>query len=694
MRPSGGRGRGWRVAGWLLLILLSCLILLRLALKSDRVLDRLRTLAVDQVNRQLNGEITLDRLEGDLLYGWTLYGLELRGEDGEKMGQLSRLEVGYHPVRLVTGLELDFLQIDSLSISLIEESPGEWNLMQLLPASDPDDQSDGLPFHIHELNLDNARMSVHSPSLPDDSLRIVDLALRAEAGYRSGEWDVSLGDLRMKVEEGRLPSGLEVAMAGGVQGEEVTLERLLVSSGRSWLQSQGSAVLAMDGRIDLEAGLDPLSVADLKAWNLAGLEKDVTADLRFSGSVNKPSMRLDLQAGSGLRQLRLEGEFEKIEQEYTLAALRMEVDELNGPELTGREETPSVDHLALDLSGSGSFADPLGSSLQGEAVLAGLSISGRPLLDHFRLGGEYQNHDLNLTGELQRGGETIRLEGSGSFPAESEPEWVVQLNGDQIDLQAWWPEVTQEVILNPQLEMNGRGLTLTEPVEVDLQLNESRILQESIDTLRLNGSFTRDSLSMHLFGRPLNGTIQVDLEASLQPESPDFQWAGQFDDLDIGRFFPVEQFPTRINGEVQGQGSGWSREALSLDAMIQLDSSQVNREWIETLQGEFHVRDERVLVSPLQIESSMVSGNVELDHHLIDLYDPRNRMEVDLELKNSTPFAPLAGVEDLQGSGTIRGRLYRSEEGELLYEGEGVLRDVVVGEFFQGVETTWEISGV
>lgn len=692
--PTSGRsGRGWRLAGWLLLLLLTGFLLLRLSLKSDWVLDRLRALAVEQVNRQLNGEIRLDRIEGDLLYGFTLHGLEVRGTDGELLGQAARLDVGYHPVRLVTGSELDLLQIDSLSIHAVEEPNGEWNFMQLY-RSPEDTSSDGFPFQIHELNLNRTRLSVVSPVLPDDSLQVSDLALRASVGYRSGEWDFALGDLRMRLRQGRLPNGLDLALAGAVQGDEVTLEKLLVSSGRSWIRSQGSAVLAPEGPVDLSLVLDPLSAEDLKVWDMEGLERDVTADIRLSGTWTNPTASLDLQAGEGLRHLHLEGVFKREGEGYIVSSLRLDLEALDGPELTGLEGIPSMRHLQLDLSGEGSISDPLTSSIQAEVALEGLVMSGRPLLDQLQMEGRFRDRQFHLSGELQREEEQIRIEGSGSVPSDALPEWELALNGDSLDLRTWWVEAPQEVILHPRLEASGRGLTLGEPVRFDLQLNESRILQESIDTLRLSGSFTRDSLAMNLYGRPLSGTVRLDMQASLQPDAPGFEWLGRFNDLDIGRFFPINDFPTRINGEIQGRGSGWSREVLSLDATMQLDSSQVNREWIETLRGEFQVRNERLRVAPLRIESPMVSGSVELNHHLTDLYDERNRIEVDLELKNSTPFAPLIGVESLDGNGTIQGRLFRSEAGDLLYEGEGAFREVVVGDLFRGEEATWDVSGV
>ncbi|MEX0593670.1 MAG: translocation/assembly module TamB domain-containing protein [Balneolaceae bacterium] len=688
-------GRGWQRAGWLLILCLTGLLLLRLSLKSDWLLDRVRMLAVEQVNRQLNGEITLDRLEGDLLSEWTLYGVEIRGVDGTSVGRAGRVRVRYHPVRLLTGKELDLLEIDSLDVTLSEDSEGGWNVQKLLPEPDSTERSGELfPFRLHQLILDHADLSVSSPSLPDDSLRISDLALRASAGYRSGEWDVSLGDLRMRLRQGRLPRDLDVAMAGGLDGEEITLERFVVSSGRSWIRSRGSALLKPDGPLDVDIGLDPLAVEDLKAWDLEGLERDVTADIRFSGTLSEPVLRLDLQAGSGLRHIRLEGAFEKAEETYAIRSLGLELQELDGVLLTGREGMPSIHHLRLDFAGTGSISDPLSSSLQAEMDLEGLRLSGRTLLDHVQLDGRFQERQFQFSGRFHRDLEEVQIDGSGSVAADAEPEWEFALNGDSLDLRTWWEGVTREVILSPQLEVSGRGLALEEPVRFDLQLNDSRMLQESIDTLRLSGSFTRDSLSMDLYGRPLSGTLQVNLQASLQPDDAGFQWVGQFDDLNIGRFFPMEDFPTRLNGQIEGRGSGWSREMLALDAEMQLDSSQVNREWIETLRGEFQVRNERLLVAPLRIESPMVSGSVELNHHLMDVYDEQNRMEIDLELKNSAPFAPLVGVENLQGSGSVRARLYRSEEGDLLYEGEGVLTEVVVGEFFRGEETTWDISGV
>ena len=116
--------------------------------------DWLRRQVVTRVNAGLNGEVTIGRLEGNLVQGLVVTDVRLRSE-GRRVLAVRRVAAGYDLVRLLTGggLVLRDVELSGLALDLVEDERG-WNVARLSPPTPEPQQPSTL-----EVVLDRARLA-------------------------------------------------------------------------------------------------------------------------------------------------------------------------------------------------------------------------------------------------------------------------------------------------------------------------------------------------------------------------------------------------------------------------------------------------------------------------------------------------------------------------------------------------------
>ncbi|MDZ7689814.1 MAG: translocation/assembly module TamB domain-containing protein [Balneolaceae bacterium] len=163
----------------------------------------------------------------------------------------------------------------------------------------------------------------------------------------------------------------------------------------------------------------------------------------------------------------------------------------------------------------------------------------------------------------------------------------------------------------------------------------------------------------------LDMTAQVDNYQT----APEYSYDLRFNQWNLAECEGLEELPTSINAHLQGQGKYTTPERLQLSSKIRIDSSMVNREFIEELHAEIVVKDTVVQVNGGRLRSAIADGNFESRMHLLRWYDIDNRLNMDVEIKDIQTFAGLAGVETLQTTGALTGQISPANEDELQFTG-------------------------
>ncbi|MDZ7680792.1 MAG: AsmA family protein [Fodinibius sp.] len=241
-RHSGLR-RWTRRLGLTLLGLLVVGLLLRLSLKSSLVHNWVRAVVVDTANQQLNAELAIDRLSGDLWNELTISGIRLTQNKNDTVAQIDSVHAAYNIWALLEGrIEVSNIGIYRPRLN-VRQQQGTWNVSTLTKVSDDTAVGEStLAFDLQDLHLHEGRVSVQSDSLPvEPNFEISGLGVSSSFFYSSEGFDFDLRELVFQLKETKLNEPLTVQTAAKGQQNRITLEKLVLATSNSMLRSSGFA---------------------------------------------------------------------------------------------------------------------------------------------------------------------------------------------------------------------------------------------------------------------------------------------------------------------------------------------------------------------------------------------------------------------------------------------------------------------
>lgn len=180
--PRGGRRRDderrlrgpfrWIVLGIGVAFAMGLALVLFLT-QTDRGREEVLAVTLQALGGRLNGELTVERIDGGLLTGARLYGVELRDTTGIPLLLADSVFLRYRLATLAGGdIVLNRIDVYDAVLDLFR-MPGDtlWNYQGILQSPDPDpDPGVGGATFIERLNLVNTSVAMRTPVEPDSRL--------------------------------------------------------------------------------------------------------------------------------------------------------------------------------------------------------------------------------------------------------------------------------------------------------------------------------------------------------------------------------------------------------------------------------------------------------------------------------------------------------------------------------------------
>ena len=677
-----------------LLIVVTLAVGIRMALKSDWLLSYVRNLAVEQANAQLNGELVIDKMQGDLLFGFTVYGVNLRDSGSRQIATIDSAEVRYTIPSLITQpYRLDMLRVSGFHGNFVQDEDSIWNIQRIIPEADTSDQepeSAPLYWEVNRILLERSNVLVESDLLlPDGFLELKNINLQAAAEVFPDRWYASLDELDLRIREGRLPTPIDVSMQAVAGDERVTLETLVVSTGRTLLESNGQ--LVNQQTLAGNMSLSPLSVMDLEAY-LAEypLRQNLNIGISFRGDFENFETNITVDAGPGGNiTARTQTD---ISDPYRLKELEIELNRFNGHELLGDSTLPNLNYGRLNGAGSVNLMEPSTAEWQGSLEFSELSVMEYSL-DQADLDYRVDRGAANLSGILEKEAESVQLLANASGVFSDVPEWNAELSTQNLNLATWLNDPALDSDISLMLSAEGRGIQQSDiQSEITLLVDEGRFVDQPFTEITFRGQVNPNEINGQWVGRINRSTARAEASITEWAGNPVYVFDLTLDDINAADFTGFENFPTYINGRLQGEGQSFNIENMALTATAQLDSTIINGQPIETLKSELRVENEILYVENTVLISPIADAELTLRQHLADYTDLSNQLDFSAELKDLYPFAPLLGVDQLLVRGGLEGRLARNDNRELEFNGALSLEEVMVDTLFSSKEITGSIS--
>ncbi len=668
-------------------------VAIRFALKSDWVFDRITVIVTEQANNQLNGELAIQSIRGDLLQGFIINNLHLQDNRQETVAHIDSIRISYNLRSLLRSPHtVDELQVYNGYVSVEQLADSSWNVVNLLPEFEPPaEEPEPLEWALEFARLHNVDIRIQSEFLlPDEFLHIDGLKLDFAAGAAPTGFYGSVNELSFQLREERLPEPIDVYLAARGDENRITLETLAINTGRTLLEA--TADYEIDGEITQKADLF-LSREDLALY-LEELPLRQSLKISFGAAGRLNDLSLSLQASAtGLQNLHA-GIRIGIEDQITIKGADFQIEGLDVQSLTGLEAPAKLERFAF--TGEGQFLpdDPNGANWQGLLSFSGFDFEQYGV-DSFESEYSFIQGNAALNGSIRYKDEEILLSTIIEDLLGEQPNWGLEINSLNTNLATWLHDESLDSDLDIKANATGKGFdTEIFSADVNLEINGSRFGDQPFSALKFSGVIDQDEIEGDVFAQLGRSIAEANLLAGNWMDDPSYNFSLFLREFNIAEITGLEDLRTYINGSLIGEGRSAELENLWMLASASLDSSVVNGENIDAFQADLLIKDQFITIENGILESPIADAGFSLYQHITDFTNSSNRLDFNLVLKNLSPFATLFGFEDLDIQGGMNGQLARNQSDILEFNGDADIDYILVDTLFSADRITASVKAL
>ena len=690
---------------WFFLSIAILLIGLRFSLKTKFVHDIAKSKIEQVAKESLNADFRLTGLSGDLWKEVQLTGLYVG--DVDTLAYIDTIYTSYDLLSLFgDAFNINELRIIEGQVNVIEsEKQDSTTSFTIQEAIKPDTSKtkSTFKFAINKINISKLNSMVYAPSLlPDSTLKLKDISLVAGLSL-TDKIEASLSELSLNIKEGRLPDAIKFQASGSYNDQTITLEDLVLNTGKSFLQANGFVDLK-DSVLNSNVDLKPLATSDIQPYlNQEIPKEEIKLSIQAKGSLD--SLEIKLSANSKFAKNIEAIANVSFSETPTLTKFGLQGTSLNMAALTNDSVDVQTGIFQVTLDGN------ITSEYEQSKVTWGFTVEGLRYQDYTfrRLFGSgildkgklTANVDVTTSGE-ERFTSNSEIENvfsdstrwnigyslknfNAAYWAEDSPETNISLdgfvegNGFQLSNNSWKYRISNSMleIADPtrvrewEEKMNAK---LISPIEIG---------DQSISFLWIDGIVNKDSIIVKGFTDITDS--RVNFKASISEflsGIPSFSYELTTRDFNANDLASIEDFPTSIDMKVSGKGEGSSLENLKLQGFVHMDTSSVNGAYIDLLDANFEINDGILVVPDAEFRSEIANADFNGRRNIQDKKDPDNILSFNAEIKNTQPLATLAELEILQMKGTLSADIKENDQGFLQCFATFNLTDIVADDLF------------
>tara|TARA_R110000868_G_scaffold235273_8_gene489105 strand:- start:10004 stop:14497 length:4494 start_codon:yes stop_codon:yes gene_type:complete len=676
-----------------LTILVGAQLLGRFMLTTTVVHNFVKGKIISLANEGLNAKLEIEKLEGDLWEEILLTNISVKGENPIFLADT--LYSNYNIWSFLKGpYEINTIKLVGVHSFINEEKDSIFNIQQVVKAdtlsSDIEEESEPFKIKISQFQLENVNTTIFSPSyLPDSVLKIK--GLWANASFqKTNTLEAVLSSLSFSIEEGRLPAAIKVKTSGKLLEQQITLEEMVLETGRSMLKARAQASL-QDSVLSAEVSTLPFSLADIQPYLEAELPADnLNLEVSVSGSLNKITIKvnLDHQYASNI-ELTAGFDFQDVP---TLTQFEIYGDGLDIAHFTNDSVDAQLGNFNGTLSGS------LNNDIPSANIIWEFMFSGIRFEEYAidRLVGNGTLKEDNFSGLIkvnphlrEQISSKVTIQGVSS----NEPNWRVNFNVDEFDASNWADVGDMESKISLLGYVEGQSFSLGQkpwkylvysyPSQQSQENKRTQISGQYFNAFELKGDVSEDVFKSEGYITFDDSRIDFEFDAEdIFEEIPKYDYFITADNFDLSEISQTADFPTALNMDIYGEGRGINPEDSFIFATLNIDSSIVNGSEFENLDAAITFSNGVLSISNGILRSDIIEGNFSGRKNITDQTDPENWLIVDMLVKNIQPLAPLVNVERLSATGEIKGRVTQDTSKILRGNMQLDFEDIVVDTMF------------
>lgn len=665
---------------WLFVAIMLLGISLRLSLKTAFVQDRVRKAIVSTANGQLNAQLSIGKLSGDLWKDITLSQLTLMRED--TIAHIDSVHVSYRVWALLSGkIEVRDLEMYRPKMNIRKDVEG-WNFEHLVVESSDTAESPIMPFAVQNFSIDDGSASVKSDSLPlGGSYTIGHMNLASSFGYDGNDFTVDLRDFSLHIAEDNLEQSLEIDAMASFKDQKVTLEQLVMATGQSILEANGYANMA-DTSLQFGMASNPLYWSDIAAFiEDYPIRKNVDLKVSVEGNPEKFNLSV-LVNGEGIQSLEINSRF-GWQSDLIVERISTTAQSVDMASLLADSAMPRFEKLNIGFNGRLNIADLANTS--GELSFSASEITSNPYSIQTLTGnGSVKDKSITLTLEASEDKQRLKADVSARNIWSDQPFVSGRITGKTINPGHWIQDTTYNGNLSFGLSFDGVGwYPQKESWKYNGRMHQSTLMGHNITEAFLRGKVSNTDVTVD--GGIRFDAGRIDLEGALREMAttkPSYRYQLKTENLNLGGLLTEQDFSTSINAVIKGQGKGVDPATMQLQSTVDVGSSTINGAMLDSTFAAVSIRDSVVSVDGVRLSSGIADGSFNARLNILDLYNVNNELLLDLQLKQLAPLAPLANAENLQATGNITGRLNPAQNQGLRFLGTMDMSEVAYDSLF------------
>ncbi len=697
-----------KVTFWVIASLLLIIAAVRLSLMTKPVHNLVKN-QIEKIARQsLTTGFEIEKINGDLWKEINLSGILI----GERKDTVAFVDTAYANYDLLSFLSNEF-EVNRVFVKgananvnqtrIDEDSTVVFNVQEIAKEdTSTQNNESSFAFVLKEIRIEQSKVNINSPGLlPDSSLQINDIEL---TGYfsLSDEIEAGLQNLGFRIYEGRLPEPVAFRTSGNYQDEIITLEDLVLNTGRSVFNAKGTFNL-QDSLTNSDFSMRPLSSKDIAAILNEDLpEEEITLTLGAKGG--KENLQLELTANSpNIKNVEVTAKL-NLEDKPVLEQFGLRGDGLNIAALTNDSIDVQTGLFQATMDGK------LVQDLEAADITWGFTVEGIRYEDYnfrrFFGSGSLKNSKVLANVDITTSGEeNLRTNTNIEDVFDENTFWDFSATLSNFNAR-YWAEGAPDTDIKLLIRAEGEGFELSDkPWEVELTNSnldprderynkfkktfgwaspqKLRIGEEEIKYANLSAYITKDSLKAT--GLTLIEESELNFEAEIadyMSELPAYTFNLSVKNFNADEFKVVEDFPTDLTFKAGGKGKGFSLEDLILNGSVVIDTSYINGAKLDELEAEYSVENGILNIPEASLTSEIADADFNGKRNILDKKDPENILSFDMEIKNTQPFAELANLEILQLKGNLTADINENEEGYLQSKASFDLSTIVLDDMF------------
>ena len=585
-----------KIAGFVVAGIIIFLALLLLLLFSGVFNQRIATTLSSVASQNVNGVVTLGRIDGNLLSHFILKDLSLT-QDGKEVVGVKELEIRYNIWALLRNkVEVSNVKLEGVTVLLKEEADSLWNLQKLIPSSsktEVDTVTNSVKWEVDlaDVNIGNFQASIF---VNDSSRRIPEnLKLESALSFAFAD-DVMHINMRQFELMTKKPS-LEIrklSLEMEIKESIISWKNLDLALANSVIHTSGSIPFKQPFLSEVILDASPIDLSDLKDWiPLSKGKPNINLNITRQGN----SSRIDLKLIEDNQRVKLTGNIARLDS-LPIYDLLLKVDSLNGEFWTQKKDLKSNIKASVDILGEGFNIKE--NKLKVGVKLSDLKYDNYELLDCFV---SLKKNKDQLYGEIKAstifGGldSKINVDGLFDFPVY---DAVFYLNG--LNLAKVLSNKKLESDINIELQARGQGF-VPEEMKTDLRI-------KSINSVLFNKPITNFDARVSINrGDYLLQGLQLETPYIWAMVKGQGNWVKNNDLIielktrdigEIAKIFGVDN--VMFGGHIRGQLKG-PMDSLNFTSLIDIDKFKLDTLSVDQLRAK----------ADLQLVRGSYSGDID-----------------------------------------------------------------------------------